>query len=283
VANQLASGLLSTLIGLLPALPGALMSLRGPVNHLLVVVPVRNEQQRIAACLEAIHHAVRRTHAHSLGDGASGAWLAPAVQLIVVLDSCTDRTADIVARYPEVRTVRTDAGCVGAARALGVSAGLERSHESHDRVWVATTDGDSRVPPSWLTHQLDLAHAGSDLVRGLVEPDIDECGPATYARWHADYDHSDKHPHIHGANLGVRASAYLRCAGFDRTATAHEDVRLVRAAEAHGLTVTASTSVVTTSGRTRGRVGSESFADYLRACGPEVTAPSGLSLVPSVS
>ncbi|GGU51567.1 hypothetical protein GCM10010289_84950 [Streptomyces violascens] len=45
--------------------------------------------------------------------------------------------------------------------------------------------------------------------------------------------HSWRHPHVHGANLGVRASAYLSVGGFPPLVVG-EDVALVQALERHG-------------------------------------------------
>jgi glycosyltransferase involved in cell wall biosynthesis len=241
-----------------------------PVRRVVVVVPVRDEEQRIEACLDAIDHAVRRVHARPLSDDAKIVWSVPTVQTLVVLDSCTDDTAQIVARHPDVRVVATQAGRVGAARALGVRAGLALGDEPLEQAWIANTDADSRVPPDWLTHQLDLAHEGADVVCGLVDIDPTECGRATYAIWASRYNRFDGHPHVHGANLGVRADLYVASGGFDPGAAAHEDVALVQWARAQGRNVVASRHArVTTSGRTHGRVEDQGFAAYLRVfCSP---------------
>jgi hypothetical protein len=37
-----------------------------------------------------------------------------------------------------------------------------------DRIWLATTDADSRVPGSWLQDQLAFARRGFDAVAGTV-------------------------------------------------------------------------------------------------------------------
>ena len=52
-----------------------------------VVVPASNERQLIGACLDALARA--RTHLRRHVDGVD-------VRTIVVLDSCTDGTADVV-------------------------------------------------------------------------------------------------------------------------------------------------------------------------------------------
>jgi glycosyltransferase involved in cell wall biosynthesis len=245
------------------------------VRHLLIVVPARNEESHIEACLTALEHATRRIHAHPLPDGATTAWPTPAVTIVAVLDSCTDATARMVAGHPSVEVVATSSGRVGAARSLGVRHGLDLTSDPASHVWIANTDADSQVPPDWLTQQLDAAHAGVDLFCGLVEPAMDDCGRAAYASWASTYQRRDGHPHVHGANLGIRADAYLAAGGFDPAASAHEDVKLVRAARAAGFTVVSSGAAsVATSGRMYGRVSEDGFAAYLRGSGQRL-APRG--------
>jgi hypothetical protein len=255
-----------------------------PIRRVVVVVPVRDEEARVGPCLDAIDHAVRRLHAHPLSGDATSVWPVPTVHTVVALDSCTDGTARIVRRHTGVEPVVTDAGRVGAARALGVRTGLALGGEPLGQVWIANTDADSRVPADWLTHQLDLAHEGADVVCGLVDIDPTDCGRATYAMWASRYRRVDGHPHIHGANLGIRGDAYAAVGGFGSTAAAHEDVDLVRAARAQGRAVVASRlATVTTSGRTHGRVGEEGFAAFLRAFGTPETGLTPETEIPGAS
>ena len=79
--------------------------------------------------------------------------------------------------------------------------------------------------------------------------------------------HTRREAHVHGANLGVRLSAYLEAGGFPARVE-HEDVALVAALRARG-TVPAHATTVTTSARQRGRVRGR-FSGYLRALSAEV-------------
>jgi hypothetical protein len=74
--------------------------------------------------------------------------------------------------------------------------------------------------------------------------------------------------HVHGANLGVRADAYLRAGGF-ATLPEHEDVDLVARLRADPrVDVRPSDAAdVLTSGRTTGRTPG-GYAGYLRASFP---------------
>ncbi|MGN6612363.1 MAG: glycosyltransferase [Angustibacter sp.] len=235
------------------------MSVAAPVTAVAVVVPARDEEELLPGCLDAIAIAAQRV-------------LVP-VTVVVVLDRCGDRTADVVAARPEVLAVECDAGVVGTARAAGVDAALDRlrAHDP-DRIWIACTDADSRVPADWLEHQLQLADDGVDLVLGTVDLVGEELPPATAARWWRDYSRlvdEASHAHVHGANVGVRAGVYLEAGGF-APVSAHEDVLLTRAvARLPGATVVPSVAVpVATSDRLRGRAPEGVSADLRRLAGP---------------
>ncbi|WP_432546197.1 glycosyltransferase family 2 protein [Kineococcus sp. SYSU DK004] len=212
-----------------------------PVARVLVVVPARDEERRLPRCLAALDRAVAAAR-------------TPA-DVVVVADSCRDRTA-AVAAAAGARVVQVAAGSAGAARAAGVRVALGDLAAAPGpvaypaAVWIACTDADSRVPPGWLRHQLLLAAAGADLVRGTVRL------ARPPARWLAAYRAAvgeDGHPHVHGANLGVRADRYLAAGGFPDVAVG-EDVALVEAVAAAGGRVVATTGEpVLTSGRRSGR------------------------------
>lgn len=235
------------------------MSDVGRVTAVAVVVPARDEEELLPGCLDAIAVARQRVH-------------VPVV-VIVVLDCCRDGTADVVAARPEVLAVECAAGVVGTARAEGVNAALDQlpDHEPQG-IWITCTDADSRVPPDWLEHQLQLADDGVDLVLGTVELVGGELPPASADRWWDDYSRlvdEASHAHVHGANVGVRASVYTAAGGFAPVAT-HEDVLLARAvARLPGATVVPSVAVpVATSDRLRGRAPDGVSADLRRLAGP---------------
>lgn len=230
---------------------------RPALSGLLVVIPARDEEAEIAGCLSSIAAAA---------DGVD----LPVV-VVVVLHRCTDRTAeevaDVARAHPGVHwvTVDSDAGSLGAARGDGVDAG--RSHDalaalSPATVWLASTDADSRVPPTWLSGQRTLADRGLDLVLGTVEPRDD--GSESARLWHAQHHLTEGHLGIHGANLGVRLSAHDHAGGFPAIDDG-EDVQLAHAVrDVAGLpwTSTDRTRVITSS-RRQGRAG-RGFARFLR-------------------
>lgn len=237
------------------------------IGVIAVVVPARNEQRRLPRCLAALTAAVA-----ALEDQLRN---PPSVRIVVVDDGSTDDTFVIADIWPGVDVIRTAVGRVGAARQTGVDAVLEataRSGEPAGRVWIASTDADSAVPPDWLLTQLHYARAGVDLLLGTVRPDPAELTGGLLAAWRLRHRITDGHPHVHGANLGVRGDSYLQAGGF-ADVEAHEDVLLRDAVQAGGgLTVSTGASPVLTSGRQRGRAPA-GLSHYLRdlAAGVRVT------------
>ena len=209
-----------------------------------VVIPAHNEESRLEDCLAS----VARAALHPALGGEE-------VQVVVVLDDCSDGTAR-VAWHRGVLTLCLEARNVGQARARGAALLMSRGAR-----WLANTDADTHVFPDWLVVQLAL---GADAVCGVVEvDDWSPHAPPVRHRYEAAYVDADGHSHIHGANLGVSVRAYMRAGGFPPL-PAHEDVALVRALEGSGADIAWSArSRVRTSSRRdpRARGG---FGDYLR-------------------
>jgi len=222
------------------------------VGGLVVVVPARDEEQLLERCLAAVSLAADRLRARHRGVVA---------EVVVVADRCVDSTADI-ARGAGAHVLEIDAGCVGAARRAGVEAGVALLPPGPPhQIWVASTDADSRVPPSWLEHQVDLAVRGTRLVIGRVTPDREDISEAAWTRWHKRHASLEVDAHIHGANLGFRLDDYLAAGGWPRLHE-HEDQHLANALLAAGVPAAPGLEVVT-SGRLRGRV-QGGFSGYLR-------------------
>ncbi len=180
----------------------------------------------------------------------------------MVLDACTDASED-VARASGFPTLTSAAGRVGATRALGISDALNALGGTRvERVWIANTDADSRVPPGWVTHQLALSRV-ADVGIGTVRPDFDDLSSIHRAHWLSTHTRGRPNGHVHGANLGVRASTYLDAGGFAPIGE-HEDVDLVARCRELGAVIVASDEAeVVTSGRFVGRTPG-GYAGYLR-------------------
>ena len=133
-------------------------------------------------------------------------------------------------------------------------------------IWIANTDADSQVRADWITRQLALADQGYCGVAGIVRIEARDfsCAELVPALLEDYVIHADgTHPHVHGANLGIRADAYLDAGGWSNVALA-EDHCLWSRVRARGWRVISSiASVVMTSGRLHGRA-KGGFADTLR-------------------
>lgn len=199
-----------------------------------IVIPAHNEDSLIRECLEA---ALTAAHHPDLN--------GEVVEILVVLDACSDGTADIVSHYP-VGSATVAARNVGVARAAGAQQLLDRGAR-----WLAFTDADSHVGADWLVQQL-RQHA--DVVCGTVAV-LDWSDHLQQAcelenHFNRTYTDADGHRHIHGANLGLSADAYRSVGGFSPLVSS-EDVALVEALQKAGARIawTAAPRVMTSARR----------------------------------
>ncbi|MGI8939328.1 MAG: glycosyltransferase [Iamia sp.] len=232
-----------------------------------MVVPARDEARSVGACVKSVRKALRWS-------GADG-------RIVVVADCCSDETAALAreAVGGDGEVVISRVGRAGAARRLGAARLLTADGTDPARTWLATTDADGIVPPDWLRTQLALADAGAAAVAGIVVLD-DAADDLVAARHRATYAlHADgTHPHVHGANLGVRGDAYLDAGGWCRDLCVGEDHRMwARLKERRWPVVSATCSWVTTSSRPESRVDG-GFASDLRALGVRATADAPLGI-----
>ncbi len=211
-----------------------------------ILIPVHNEEALLAECLDAALVAASHSDLHG-----------EAVQILVVLDSCSDASAVIASAYP-VQCLDVQARNVGQARGVGARHLLNAGAR-----WIACTDADSRVSPDWLVAQLALE---ADAVCGTVTVDTwsEDFDTSAQIRYQQGYAARDGHRHIHGANLGVSAGAYIRAGGFEPLAC-HEDVQLVRDLERCGASIAWShRPQVVTSARLQARA-QGGFGDFLKS------------------
>ena len=215
-----------------------------------IIVPAHNEQDLLPACLASLRRAAQELP-------------GTPVHLVVVADACSDLT-DTVARRGGATVVAITARSAGVARAAGAREILGRTqHLDPADVWLATTDADSVVPRGWVREQVTQADQGWDAVAGTVQV-ADWAGfrPQTRVQflerysaaagtgqpsqpqragiplvvgvpYPPGYSPAPGHPHVHGANLGFRASAYLLAGGFPSVPTA-EDHAIIDALTAQG-------------------------------------------------
>ncbi len=112
-----------------------------PTPKVSVLIPAHNEESYIGPCLESI---LALNYLH--------------IQIIVCNNNSTDRTSEIVARYPSVVLVHETKPGPNAARqkALSVATGEI----------VATLDADCVVPPDWIIQ--GIKHFSSKKVVGVA-------------------------------------------------------------------------------------------------------------------
>lgn len=224
-----------------------------------VGIPARDEAESIGACIGAVAVAASRVD-------------VPVV-LVVVADGCVDDTAGratrALAATPHLagEVLRTARRGVGAARALALDTALRLSPSSPGRTWLASTDADTVVAPTWLEAHTRWAARGHDAIAGLVDVDWAGAEPSLRDRYTASLSSGGSgvgHRHVHGANLGLRGTWWRRVGGCGDTGCG-EDHELWRRLEARGArTIGVDDLDVTTSGRLRSRVDG-GFADYLAA------------------
>ena len=230
-----------------------------------VIVPAHDEQDLLPSCLASLRRAARAVR-------------GTPVHLVVVADACRDQTA-LAARRGGAAVVTIGARSVGTARAAGVREVLRRTaHLDPSDVWLATTDADTLVPPCWLREQARYASHGWDAVAGTIRvADWSRYQPGMRTLFNRRYDAgtgTGPHSHVHGANLGFRAAAYLRAGGFPDVPTA-EDHALVTALIAAGSRVhrTRALPVVTSARRVaRAPHGLSSYLTELEAEAGAATA-----------
>lgn len=248
------------------------------VPDTVIAIPVRNEAERIEACLRAID-AQEGVRPGSLG-------------LYLFLNNCSDGTDRIVAELAQVmsipvrvRTVSFDGAHAGWARRAAMEAAAEWIGPDGTAGTILTSDADSRVPSDWVARNLAALEAGADAVAGRIQIDEAEWAALpkslrargkledaysdllTELEARIDHDPHDPWP-CHrttiGATLAVRLSAYRKVGGMPMIALG-EDGAFVAALLQHGLRVRhAKDVVVTVSGRLVGRAPG-GVADTIRA------------------
>jgi glycosyltransferase involved in cell wall biosynthesis len=230
--------------------------------HIAVLVPARNEEDLLPRCLASIDRARRLLPPDVTSD------------VIVVADSSADRTFEIAeaALGDTGCAVAVKLGCVGAARVVAAQVALERYNASISKCWLANTDADCEVPVTWLLDQLKIAQQGIAAVAGIVDVDSFSEHPAKVRRLFREtylIEEDGTHPHVHGANLGIRADAYLYAGGWAQLETAEDHDLWGRLGSSGFPRVSDANLQVITSGRKIGRAPS-GFAGALAAHGIEV-------------
>jgi glucosyl-3-phosphoglycerate synthase len=231
-----------------------------PTLRACVVVPARNEEALIGACLRAL--AAQRDVSHD------------EYEVLLVLDACTDATAqrarEVAAEHPSLRLHLLDGPGRGAghARRVGMESACARLLGlGRDHGLIASTDADTVVAPDWLTAQLEAASRGACAIGGRIELSDDGTVPKGLVDWHTErgrkrhlkllsgpgHPERTEHWQFSGASLALTAATYRRVGGIEPLA-ALEDESLERVLIDHSIPIERLLSVrVKTSARLVGR------------------------------
>lgn len=225
--------------------------------HMCVLIPARNEEELLPECLKSVLEARKQLSSTTTCD------------IVVAVDRSADKTLEIAVRMLKGKgaVVSLNAGAVGEARTLAAQVALRRYKGPLDRCWLSNTDADCRVPKSWLSDQLMLCGLGAEAIAGTIDVvDFSEHAPGVERRFRSSYRVSPDgtHPHVHGANFGVRADVYTRAGGWGSLCTAEDHDLWNRLADLGTRRVSIDRVKVVTSGRRVGRA-PHGFADALAA------------------
>ncbi|WP_048861063.1 glycosyltransferase, partial [Acidisphaera rubrifaciens] len=206
------------------AAPGAAHG-PGTLGPVVVAVPVKDEQDHLAACLEALDHQTAGRADH----------------ILLLLNNCSDATPSIANRMRARLTATLHVveialppalATAGHARRLAMDAACRLAG---GQGLLLTTDADARVDPDWVGANLAAIRVGADAVAGWVEldapdwaaiplrlheDDARECAYDTVCdEIHAllDPDPADpwpRHTQASGASIAVTAAAYRAAGGM---------------------------------------------------------------------
>lgn len=227
------------------------------IKHIGVIIPAKNEEQLLPRCLYSIFRA--------------GELIPKSVKMDVILcvDSSNDNTLKIGQSIirSQGTVLEINKTNVGFARKYATEEALRRYQGPLESFWLANTDADCEVPLDWLNNHLLWARQNIQALAGIVKVDSyaehDNKVPLLFEKGYTIHN-DGSHPHVHGANLGVRADVYKKIGGWNPLHTA-EDHDLWNRLIALNLNVKSHAACfVMTSGRKQGRA-PKGFADTLAA------------------
>jgi hypothetical protein len=237
----------------------------------VVAIPVRDEAKRIGGCLRAL---ARQS--------------IPPHHVVLLLNNCTDGTAEVVRAMPEAcpRLHLVECNLEGSSASAGVARGLAMQYAASliEDGAILTTDADAEVPPHWVEANLQALRQGADAVcgRALIDPieallipshlHEDDAREVAYGRLLDEIaamilpDPADpwpRHREDSGASIAITASMFRRIGGVPRLPSG-EDRALIKALRMINARVRHDPNVsVVVSGRIEGRA-QGGMADAIR-------------------
>lgn len=218
------------------------------ISHVDIAIPVRNEEDRLAALLTALAQAASNC-------------LVP-VTAVVLANNCTDASVEIARSFhhPALKvsvrpvTFSTPQASAGRARRMAMDLAARPGG------LLMTTDADAVPCANWIQAAAVAVRAGADLICGAISADVPHVlatpsgARITRAeKAYSGYLHLIRHcldqisgrqpngsekPHYmeSGASMAIRADCYFKIGGLP-VLDSSEDRALVYRAETHGLTV----------------------------------------------
>jgi glycosyltransferase involved in cell wall biosynthesis len=196
-----------------------------PLIEVTVIIPARNEEQNLAACLQSL-----------VAQGEDVFQLGRDWDLIVVDDNSTDRTAEIARSFPRVillQAAKLEKGWTGKNNAIWTAARKARGR------WILFTDADTIHEPGDLHRALHeatrhkagmLSYSPRQIVTGLAQRTLMPLVFSELALAYPPAKVSDPNQRIAAANgqfLLVEREAYRRLGGHAAVADrVLEDVEL---------------------------------------------------------
>ena len=135
-----------------------------------VVIPVRNEEAELAACLDALREQ----------RDLSGQRFAPSCfEVLLLVNNSTDDSIGVARRWQRAnsritlhiieRIFLSEEAHVGTARRLLMDTAWHRLEGAREQPCaILSTDGDSTVAPDWIAQTLLALERGADAVGGLI-------------------------------------------------------------------------------------------------------------------
>ena len=174
-----------------------------------IVIPARNEERFIGACLESIR--------------AAATFYSDQLEVIVVLNRCTDRTEEIAHRFG-ARTVREDSKNLARIRNVGAQQATGK--------FLVTIDADSTMTPDTLV-AIDRALSSGTTVGGgvVIRPDRSSPGIRVTLWLFSIFVLISR---FSGGLFWCRRGDFEAIGGFNENLVSAEDVDFARRLKAYG-------------------------------------------------
>lgn len=181
----------------------------GSLKKISVIIPAHNEENFIEGCILAILSAAEL--------------ISLQVEIVVVLNRCTDRTQEIAEKYGAV-CLMDESRCIAAVRNKGCFAA------SGDI--VVTCDADSRLHKSSLKNVVN-ALSRLDIIGGGMRIVFDRRSPGIMLT-QLFLDIGEKLTGLPCGAFWTTKNAFVAVSGFDETLTIAEDVYFAKKLKAYG-------------------------------------------------